>query len=143
MTSPSDVASDDAEAGQEDLCELEVVHADAVRQARSQLPSPDGVERAVEVASLLANPTRLRILAALAPMGEEPDPRLCVCDLAVVIDVSENQTSHQLRALRLAGLVRQRRESRLVFYTLAADPTLRACIAALCGAATRSRGRLL
>lgn len=132
MTRLSDSAAveDDAPAT-EDRCDVEVIHAEAVRTARARLPAPAGLDRSVEVAALLANPTRLKILAVLSPAEGEPEPRLCVCDLAVVIGASETQTSHQLRALRLAGLVRQRRESRLVFYTLAHDPSVRACIAAL------------
>lgn len=133
MTRLSDNPDLEREEPGQDQCDVEVVHADAVRAARLRLPIETRLERSVEVASLLANPTRLKILIALAPRNGETDPRLCVCDLATVIAASDTQTSHQLRALRLAGLVRQRRENRLMFYTLAADPTLRACLAALSG----------
>lgn len=78
-------------------------------------------ERAVAAAdrfALLADPTRVRILAALAAAGE-----LCVCDLSVVVGVSESAVSHQLRGLRAAGAVRRRREGRLVRYSLA-EPSL-------------------
>lgn len=117
----------------EDRCEVEVVHADAVAAARARVPHEDALSRAVEIAALLSNPTRLRIMAALAARGTGPDPRLCVCDLAVVVGASDTQTSHQLRALRLAGLVAQRREGRLVFYRLSGDPRVRAAVAALAG----------
>lgn len=115
----------------EDACEVEVVHAAEVTAARARLPGAAAVDRAVELAGLLANPTRLKILAALAPLEGEVAPRLCVCDLAVVVGASETQTSHQLRALRLAGLVRQRREHRLVFYTIAEDPAVRGWVAGM------------
>ena len=46
-------------------------------------------------------------------------PELCVCDLAAVTGASKSMTSHQLRLLRTAGLVLQRRAGKLVFYRLA------------------------
>lgn len=123
-------AADTDETG-EDRCEVEVVHAAEVAAAKSRVPPALRLDRAVELAALLANPTRLRILAALSPVETQPAPRLCVCDLAVVVGATETQTSHQLRALRLAGLVRQRREHRLVYYTLADDAAVRGWIDAL------------
>lgn len=63
---------------------------------------------------LLADPGRLRIIDALVEGGE-----LCVSDLAGVIGSTESATSHQLRQLRLAGLVRARKQGREVFYKVA------------------------
>lgn len=83
---------------------------------------------------MLANPTRLRLLAALlsAEPGCDGDaPTLCVCDLSAVAGASETATSHQLRMLRLAGMVVQRREGRTVYYRMAADTALRQAVAAL------------
>lgn len=63
---------------------------------------------------LLADPGRLRIIDALVEGGD-----LCVSDLAGIVGASESATSHQLRQLRLAGLVRARRQGREVFYKVA------------------------
>ncbi|MCP3973635.1 MAG: helix-turn-helix transcriptional regulator [bacterium] len=63
---------------------------------------------------LLSDPSRLRIVYALLEGGE-----LCVGDLAELVEVSESATSHQLRQLRLAGLVKARKQGREVFYRLA------------------------
>ena len=62
--------------------------------------------------SVLGDPTRIRILDALA--GGE----LCVCDIAALAGISESAVSHQLRLLRGMRLVRPRRAGRQVFYTL-------------------------
>ncbi len=51
---------------------------------------------------------------ALLEAGE-----LCVGDLADLVETSESATSHQLRQLRLAGLVRARKQGREVFYRVA------------------------
>ncbi|MGH2819870.1 MAG: helix-turn-helix domain-containing protein [Actinomycetota bacterium] len=44
--------------------------------------------------------------------------KLCVCDLAWIAERSQNLVSHHLRALRTAGLVRSRRDGKIVMYSL-------------------------
>ncbi len=68
-----------------------------------------------DIFSALADPTRLRILTALAE-GER-----CVCDLAEVTGVSASAVSHQLRLLRDRDLVAFTRTGRHVCYRLADD----------------------
>jgi DNA-binding transcriptional ArsR family regulator len=70
------------------------------------------VEALAETFRALGDPTRVRILDALAP-GE-----LCVCDIASLVGISESAVSHQLRLLRGMRLVRPRREGRLVYYAV-------------------------
>lgn len=83
-------------------------------------PPPEGlldIESARVLADrfkLLADPGRLRMIDALVESGE-----LCVSDLARAVEASESATSHQLRQLRLAGLVRARKQGREVFYKVA------------------------
>jgi len=60
------------------------------------------------------SPTRFsRILFALVSAGE-----LCVGDLALALDVTEDQVSYAVKMLRLAGLVSFRKDGRVVFYRL-------------------------
>lgn len=75
---------------------------------------PDDAHLLAERFKLLSDPSRLRIVYALVEGGE-----LCVSDLAGLVEVSESATSHQLRQLRLAGLVRARKHGREVFYRIA------------------------
>lgn len=96
-------------------CDERVVHVDAVRAARARLPSGARLAGLAAVFAALADPTRLRIAAALA--GQE----LCVCDLAASVGHSESAVSHHLRSLRALGLVRARRAGRLVYYALDDD----------------------
>lgn len=105
-----------------DRCEVEVVHLGAVRAALAALPHDVGLAQTAELLGLLSNPTRLRMLMALQPDAREPRAELCVCDLATVSRASKSLTSHQLRLLRMAGLVRQRRAGKLTFYRLADGP---------------------
>jgi DNA-binding transcriptional ArsR family regulator len=96
-----------------DRCELlclDLGRAEALRKNR--LNAADA-ERASERARVLADPTRLTLAAALREEDE-----LCVCDLAWIAERSQNLVSHHLRALRLAGLVRARRDGKMVMYAL-------------------------
>ena len=72
----------------------------------------DAVQRLADTFRVLGDPTRVRIVDALA--GGE----LCVCDIASLIGMSESAVSHQLRMLRAMRLVRTRRAGRLIYYSL-------------------------
>jgi DNA-binding transcriptional ArsR family regulator len=88
------------------------IDPEAVAAARAVLP-PDGqLAIVVEMFGALADPTRARILYALAT-GE-----LCVRDLALLVGVTESAVSHQLRLLRDRRLVRARRAGTTMYYAL-------------------------
>jgi DNA-binding transcriptional ArsR family regulator len=97
------------------VCDDRIVHVEAVRAARGALPAGSTLAGLAEVFATLGDPTRLRIVAALAHR------ELCVCDLAATVGQTESAVSHQLRNLRALGLVRSRREGRLVYYALDDD----------------------
>jgi DNA-binding transcriptional ArsR family regulator len=74
------------------------------------------VEEATALAQmfrLLGDPTRVRILFALLEAGE-----LCVCDIAAVVETTETKVSQAMSLLRTAGVVRNRRDGRNIFYRL-------------------------
>ena len=87
-----------------------------VATARSRLPNADDAARLTGLLSLMADPVRIRLIYALDVVEE-----LCVGDLALALDVSEDSVSYALRLLRTAGLVVTRKAGRLVFYRLADD----------------------
>jgi ArsR family transcriptional regulator len=70
------------------------------------------VDAVTTIFRALSDPTRLRILMALAS-GE-----VCVHDLCVAVGMSQPAVSHQLRLLRVVRLVRGRRVGREVFYAI-------------------------
>jgi ArsR family transcriptional regulator, lead/cadmium/zinc/bismuth-responsive transcriptional repressor len=79
---------------------------------RATLMSDRTVYAVADTFRVLGDPTRVRILDALA--GGE----LCVCDIAELAGISESAVSHQLRLLRGMRLVRPRRAGRLVYYSV-------------------------
>jgi DNA-binding transcriptional ArsR family regulator len=72
----------------------------------------DEVNLIVEVFRMLADPTRIRVLWALT--GGE----LSVTELAELVDKPAPSVSQHLAKLRMARLVRTRREGTTIFYSL-------------------------
>jgi ArsR family transcriptional regulator len=99
----------------------DIFHADAARVAEVRAAQPDAstVEHLAEIFKALGDPTRVKLLSALAAA------ELCVCDLATLLALSESAVSHQLRLLRSLRLVRARRDGRMVFYSLDDDHIVR------------------
>lgn len=95
-----------------DDCDEVLVHPPAVFAARATLAAMPAAPRVAALFALLADPTRLTLLASLAA-GE-----LCVCDLAAATGINRTTVSHQLRTLREGRLVRSRRAGRVVYYAL-------------------------
>ena len=87
----------------------------AVEHARTILPKRNEIEIAADLFKLCGDVTRAGILCALSRH------RLCVCELAEVLDMSSSAISHQLRLLKQTGLVRSRRAGKSVVYSIA-DP---------------------
>jgi ArsR family transcriptional regulator, lead/cadmium/zinc/bismuth-responsive transcriptional repressor len=100
-------------ATRDDTCEVQCVHPKAVAKARKGLPAEPDILGASELLKAVADPTRMKILAALRSARE-----LCVCDISAVVAMSESAVSHQLRLLRSVNLVTPRKEGRQVFYQL-------------------------
>ncbi len=98
-----------------DSCEIEYVDELRVQRARQGVPDADAVATLAETFKMLGDPTRLRIVAALAApdVGE-----LCVCDLATLLNASASAVSHSLRALRHLRLVQFRPQGKIAYYRL-------------------------
>src|SRR6266508_53600 len=96
-----------------DRCDLLCLDLEVAERLRKNRFSVEQSEGAAARARALADPTRLMLATALGQAEE-----LCVCDLAWIAERSQNLVSHHLRALRTAGLVRSRREGKMVMYSL-------------------------
>jgi DNA-binding transcriptional ArsR family regulator len=102
------------------------VSPERVDAARAGLLTAGDAGRLAGLLGMLADPVRSRILFSLSAAGE-----LCVGDLALALDVTEDQVSYALKMLRLAGLVNFRKDGRMVFYRLSdgfPHPLLEHCL---------------
>ena len=69
-------------------------------------------ERAIELFHALSDETRLEIIELLRK-GER-----CVCELTDTLDAAQSRLSFHLRVLKDAGIVRDRKDGRWVYYEL-------------------------
>jgi DNA-binding transcriptional ArsR family regulator len=97
---------------EEDGCRVRVVHLDRVEQARKKTISEQELDRLALTYRVLGDPNRLKIVMALR------NSEMCVCDMAAFLGLSESAVSHQLRRLKDLALVKSRRESQIIYYSL-------------------------
>lgn len=85
---------------------------------RSDVQTIDPLTKAADIAKLLSDPTRLRILQAL--FGAQED--MCVYEIAEKVGSSQSATSHQLAKLEAYGVVICYREGQKMCYELSQSP---------------------
>lgn len=95
-----------------EVCECNVIHKDIVEQVSRQLPLEEVIIDLAELFKVFGDSTRMKILCAL--MHDE----MCVCDIAAVIHSTCSATSHQLRILKQAKLVKFQKRGKVVYYSL-------------------------
>ena len=76
---------------------------------------PKNLERAARWFHALADETRLQIVDRLRE-GEQ-----CVCDLTDLLGTAQSLLSFHLKTLKDAGILRDRREGRWVYYSLSPE----------------------
>ncbi len=95
------------------MCSVDKIHSQRVRDVCKNLEDEQTTERMASLFSTFSDPTRLRILLALERM------ELCGCDLCAITGATKSAVSHQMRILKMANLVKSRREGKQIFYSLA------------------------
>lgn len=97
-----------------DRCATESIHPEHVAPLIDRVIDAGHADALATTFATLADPTRARLLHALAMTDE-----LCVCDLALLLGLSQSAVSHQLRLLRDRRVVSRRKAGRIVYYRLA------------------------
>jgi len=92
-------------------------YADELRKSAGKTMSAESADKKSRLFKALADETRLRILSLLN-MRE-----MCVCEIMVALDLTQPTASHHLGILENAGLTKDRKEGKWVFYSIS-DPTL-------------------
>lgn len=95
-------------------CDVECIHPEHVAPLLGRVMDRSGAEVLASTFALLADPTRARIVHAFSLAKE-----LCVCDLALLLGISQPAISHQLRLLRTSRVIARRKVGRIVYYRLA------------------------
>ena len=98
-----------------DKCEVHAVDLARVECTRQKLLDDQVYASLAETFGALADSNRAKIVYSLA------EQELCVCDLACVVGISESAVSQHLRILRTLRLVKQRKDGRMMYYSLNDD----------------------
>ncbi|NJB68950.1 ArsR family transcriptional regulator [Desulfobaculum xiamenense] len=101
--------------GHRDTCDATCKHPDAIEKVRRHSHATERFSELADLFKVLGDPTRVRILHALSVT------ELCVCDIAALLCMTSSAVSHQLRLLRQAKLVRNRKDGKSVYYALDDD----------------------
>lgn len=96
-------------------CDCNAIHEDIVNQVRDKMPQEESLYDLAELFKVFGDSTRIRILWALH------EAEMCVCDITVLLNMTQSAISHQLRVLKQANLVKNRKEGKVVYYSLVDD----------------------
>ncbi|MEZ3436986.1 MAG: metalloregulator ArsR/SmtB family transcription factor [Lachnospiraceae bacterium] len=96
-----------------ECCDVVCIHKDRVQKVLKNMPPEHLLGELADFYKVFADVTRIRILCVLL------ESEMCVCDLAEVLSMTQSAISHQLRVLKQMKLVKNRREGKTVFYSLA------------------------
>jgi len=96
-----------------ECCEVKEVHADLLEIVKENMPDIKKLYDLAELFKVFGDSTRIRILFVLF------EAEVCVCDLAEALNMTQSAISHQLRILKQSKLVKNRREGKSIYYSLA------------------------
>ena len=86
-----------------------------LEKVQGDMPDEESLYDLAELFKVFGDTTRIRILYVLF------EAEMCVCDIAEILNMTQSAISHQLRVLKQARLVRNRREGKQIYYSLADD----------------------
>lgn len=97
-----------------DCCETHAhAHEKLVHQIEDGMPNEETIQDLANFYKVFGDVTRIKILCALFQSES------CVCGLAEAVGMTQSAVSHQLRTLKQMKLVKNRREGKTVYYSLA------------------------
>lgn len=96
-------------------CDCGVIHEDVLAHVKTEIVPEDRLLDMARLFKVFGDSTRISILAALNCH------QMCVCDLAVLLDMTKSAISHQLKVLRDNNLVKFEKKGKHAYYSLADD----------------------
>lgn len=96
-----------------ECCDVTCVHNDMIQKVKGRMPDEELLSELADFYKVFGDATRIKILCVLL------ESEMCVCDLAELLGVTQSAISHQLRLLKQMKLVKNRREGKTVYYSLA------------------------
>ncbi len=88
-------------------------YAARLKNLTDQMVNQDFIRKKSRLLKALANETRLKMLRLLSTR------EMCVCELTVALRLTQPTASHHLNILQNVGLVKDRKDGKWVFYSVA------------------------
>lgn len=93
-------------------CDCNIIHIDIVEKLKKTMPKQQFIDNMSNFFKILGDQTRVKIMWLLNKN------ELCVCDIAHLLNKTKSATSHQIKVLRQANLIKGRRSGKEIYYTL-------------------------
>lgn len=87
-------------------------HEEILQRVRNELPTDEMLFELSDLFKIFGDTTRVKILFALF------ESEMCVCAIAELLGITQPAISHQLKILKDANLVGNRREGKTIYYFL-------------------------
>ena len=98
-----------------DICSVKCINEKKVKETLKTIPQLEDISQMADIFKALSDPSRLKIVLTLLHQEH------CVCDIAVICSQTDSAISHQLRILRTLKIVKNRREGKIIYYSLNDD----------------------
>lgn len=96
-----------------ECCDVTCIHDDMIQKVKKVMPEEELLKDLADFYKVFGDATRIKILYVLL------ESEMCVCDLAELLGMTQSAISHQLRVLKQMKLVKNRRDGKTVYYSLA------------------------
>lgn len=101
---------------EEGACYMDkIINQDIIDRVQATMPNEEVLYDVAELFKIFGDSTRIRIICALF------ENEMCVYDLAACLKMNQSAISHQLRILKVNKLVKNRREGKMIYYSLDDD----------------------
>ena len=94
-------------------CDCNTIHLEVVDEVRDSMPDDEVTMDLADTFKVFSDFTRVKILIALL------NHEMCVCDISALLGMTKSAVSHQLRILKQTNLVKNRRQGKVVYYSIA------------------------
>lgn len=95
-------------------------YAKELKELVEQIMEKSNVKLQSRFFKALSDITRIKILKLLSLR------RMCVCEIMVALDLTQPTASHHLRILENVGILKDEREGKWIFYSIANQKTVKA-----------------
>lgn len=96
----------------EACCDEKCVHKNIVQAVSMDMPDEETLYDVADLFKVFGDTTRIKILYTLFKSD------MCVCDIAEILGMTQSAISHQLKVLKQAKLIKNRREGKQIIYSL-------------------------